>query len=175
MTSGVKTSPFVERRIVKLLEQGWSYRDVARETQVNLVTVARIGKATGGDRRRLAPIDGQDDSGLPDSDQKSVGSVVYIIGSDELNSVKIGYSGSIDNLLGRLENGQVFCPFKLQILVAISGTMKDEKRLHQRFSSFHVRGEWFSRSNEIERFIARHRLNSSRKAWEIGKLDYQKS
>ena len=174
MTSGVKTAKSVENRVVSLLDQGWSYRDIARATHVNLVTVTRISKQSGRSRsRKHFATDGVEDiGGLPDLTEKEASSLIYVIGCKELPFVKIGYSGSVSLLISRVNTGQTYCPFALEIIVAFSGTLKDEKRLHRRFSAFRVRGEWFTRSEEIEEFISRRQKESTFKAWELGKMSF---
>lgn len=70
--------------------------------------------------------------------------------------VKIGFSAS--GVKRRARNiGQNHYQ-ELEVLAVLSGVPKSvEKRLHDKFKAFHVKGEWFTRSREIEEFITNHR------------------
>ena len=42
---------------------------------------------------------------------------------------------------------------KLELLATTDGGRKDEKALHRKFSAYHIKGEWFRYSAEIDKFI----------------------
>jgi hypothetical protein len=74
------------------------------------------------------------DEGVP------TGSRVYFIEAHD-GPIKIGVAQNPMNRLRSLQTGH---PFELQLLGTIPGNATDEKRLHHRFSKYHLRGEWFS-------------------------------
>ena len=72
--------------------------------------------------------------------------MVYFIGSDDHPYVKIGYS---DNLVRRLTKMQADSPFKLKVLRQVEGDRTLEKLIQNRFAPFHVRGEWYQRTEVV--------------------------
>lgn len=76
--------------------------------------------------------------------------VCYFIGSSETDRVKIGYTGDIGR---RLVDIQVGCPDVVSVLHTMPGSRGTEAMLHRKFAKQHYRGEWFTLSGEIERFI----------------------
>ena len=79
--------------------------------------------------------------------------IVYFILDTYSNSVKIGYT-TIKGLSKRLETLQIGTPYELKLLGALWGNQKIEKQIHEQFSSFHIRGEWFHYTKELEDFIS---------------------
>lgn len=65
-------------------------------------------------------------------------------------NVKIGFSAQVSKRLAQL---QTFFPFKLELLLALPGTVITERQLHHRFRSSRTTGEWFRYGAEIEAFI----------------------
>jgi hypothetical protein len=81
--------------------------------------------------------------------------VVYFVGLDGDNSaVKIGFASKIEN---RLSSLQTSSHHTLKVLATIKGTAEFEKELHRKFAAYHIRGEWFRRTEAIEEFIASSR------------------
>ncbi len=76
--------------------------------------------------------------------------MIYFIGS-ESGHVKIGYTYS--NVFTRLASLQTGCPFELKLIKTIGGNSIHETSLHKKFKRFHLRGEWFHLSPEIQSFI----------------------
>lgn len=71
-------------------------------------------------------------------------SVVYFIGADFSESrgaLKVGFSNREPNQ--RLRQMQTGCPLELRLLHSIPGTAKLERAIHQVFSGYLLRGEWF--------------------------------
>lgn len=66
-------------------------------------------------------------------------------------AVKIGYTKS--NPMQRLESLQTGNPEKMQMLLILSGSKKDERWLHKQFKDYHARGEWFDFYNVLEEVI----------------------
>ena len=73
---------------------------------------------------------------------------IYFISSQ--NQIKIGYS---NNPIKRLKNMQVGNPNELVLLLFYEGSIYEEQELHTKFSEYHVRGEWFRYSREIQNYI----------------------
>ena len=67
--------------------------------------------------------------------------IVYLIGCDRSQSLKIGYTGR--NIKERLRELQKEHHFPLRVLVTREGTKKAEERLLNRFEHLKIRGEWF--------------------------------
>lgn len=68
--------------------------------------------------------------------------------------MKIGFTKDLRSRLRSLQTGS---PKELRVLLTIPGTSDDERELHSRFSSDHVRGEWFHLSPSIRELIANKR------------------
>lgn len=67
-------------------------------------------------------------------------SYIYIIANLEFKVCKIGFSNNVHSRLIQIQTG---CPFPLKIYKIFKGTMKQEKRLHQKYKDFRLSGEWF--------------------------------
>lgn len=78
---------------------------------------------------------------------------VYLIGHDE--AVKIGWSERHPRL-ARLGALQTASPKPLGIFGLIVGTVADEYDLQSRFVKYRLRGEWFTRADEIFAYFAEH-------------------
>ncbi len=76
---------------------------------------------------------------------------VYFIQVGADGPIKIGYSRT-DPLrrMGQLRAG---CPWELRLVGAIRGTKFDEKRLHEKFSQFKLRQEWFCPDVDIREIL----------------------
>lgn len=77
-------------------------------------------------------------------------SVVYFIRDEQF--IKIGFSSN--DAEERLEVLQCGNPRQLVLMAVMPGSPKTETELHDRFSSLHVRGEWFKAEAELLQFIA---------------------
>lgn len=77
--------------------------------------------------------------------------MIYFIQEEASGAIKIGYSGNPDRRLSILQTGHVG---KLGLLAVMGGTVDDEQALHGRFSSCHLRGEWFHPSPDLTDFIS---------------------
>lgn len=82
------------------------------------------------------------------------------------DNVKIGYtSRKPQERLKQLQTGN---PTKLKLIGSMRGTQKKEAELHRMFKNYHVRGEWFVLSSEIERYIVTQQVvEKSRLAWSL--------
>jgi uncharacterized protein YozE (UPF0346 family) len=78
--------------------------------------------------------------------------IVYFVLSRDTGAIKIGFTaGPIEKRLSSLQTAH---PHKLQLLASISGNKEYETELHERFSPFRLRGEWFQAHPELLDFIA---------------------
>lgn len=68
--------------------------------------------------------------------------MIYFIKAGD-KSLKIGYVDNEKNLKRRLSQLQISSPDKLKLIAYFEGSIKKEKELHKKFSSYHIRGEWF--------------------------------
>lgn len=73
---------------------------------------------------------------------------VYFVRAGEY--VKIGFSTDAKSRIDSLQTGQ---PYDLECLCLIRGSRSTESKLHTRFAKSHVRGEWFSQSEELMQYI----------------------
>ncbi len=76
---------------------------------------------------------------------------IYVVLAKGTNRLKIGWTA--DSTLGRLQDLQVACPFPLELLAVLPGSMLDERKFHARFRRFRVHGEWFEASTPVLDFI----------------------
>lgn len=67
-------------------------------------------------------------------------SYIYVIANLEFKICKIGFSNNIHNRLTQIQTG---CPFPLEIYKVFKGNMKQERRIHQKYKHFRMKGEWF--------------------------------
>lgn len=71
---------------------------------------------------------------------------LYFIGMGNDGPIKIGIAADVSKRLRKLQGGS---PIELSILAICAGGPAIEKSLHQRFSQFRMKGEWFERSPEL--------------------------
>lgn len=89
---------------------------------------------------------------LTPSDNPARESRVYFIQSGSDGPIKIGKA---ENPMGRLAQMQVGSPIALRLLGSIPGGIADERRLHEQFKQDWLRGEWFTPSAALVRYIGR--------------------
>lgn len=80
--------------------------------------------------------------------------MIYFIQCGDNGPIKIGYTS--DDLQGRIRTLQTNCPYKLELIGRMKGTMEDEKLIHARFLDSRLEGEWFRPSPMILDFIEKH-------------------
>ncbi len=107
----------------------------------------------------MAPAARQKESRLRRRDQIRSGldpsareTVIYFIQSEHGGPIKIGRA---DDLAKRLVGLQTSRPDELVVLVAVPGTVSQERELHDRFAAFREKGEWFSPCPELMGLIKR--------------------
>jgi hypothetical protein len=76
--------------------------------------------------------------------------VVYFVKNGERDRVKIGFSVRHSVRLSTLQGAS---PDALTLLGVIPGTMQLERKLHQRFKAYRVKGEWFRVEGELANFL----------------------
>jgi hypothetical protein len=74
--------------------------------------------------------------------KRSLGWVYFFQAATDEGAVKIGWSSDPRRRHGGMASS---VPFNLELVALIPGTKALEKRLHQRFDHFRIRGEWFGR------------------------------
>ena len=83
---------------------------------------------------------------------------VYLIVDDVSQCCKIGFSDNPKKRLGGVQTGN---PNKLRLYGVISGGVKKEKELHQKFYHLKKEGEWFSYAPEIKDYFDKVLLEES--------------
>lgn len=77
---------------------------------------------------------------------------VYFIGAMGMQAVKIGFTNSDPKR--RLQELQTGNPHTLHLMVVCSGTMGQEKWLHDQFDEYWIRGEWFRLEGRVARVVS---------------------
>lgn len=91
--------------------------------------------------------------------KESTGKEGYVYFLSAGGYVKIGYSTTIHQRINQLQTG---CPFKLELVCVMPGTMKTEKMLHNKFNQYCYNNEWFEYSLEIREFIESMKVKTPR-------------
>ena len=76
--------------------------------------------------------------------------VVYFIRNTVTSAIKIGFA---TYPTWRLKQLQTATPDRLELVGAVAGSKSYEAELHRRFSRHRLGGEWFSKNDELDRFI----------------------
>lgn len=76
--------------------------------------------------------------------------IVYFIQAESGGPIKIGHAFDTKQRLGALQTGH---PEKLVLLGSFFGSQYDEHKLHEKFNSYRVRGEWFQPVGPILQLI----------------------
>ena len=79
---------------------------------------------------------------------------VYFIRGDHPEAVKIGWTSDLGSRLAHLQTAMAS---QIMLGAAISGTVFDERALHQRFARAWMRGEWFRLTKPLRSKIERLR------------------
>lgn len=83
---------------------------------------------------------------------KKTRNCVYFIYAEEINRVKIGYTGD-ESASYRVESIKTSSPIALRLIGTIQGDMKKEREFHRRFDQQRKHREWFEVSGELLSFI----------------------
>ena len=73
-------------------------------------------------------------------------SKVYFIRAKGVGAIKVGFTS---DLKGRFQNLKGASPVDLEILTSFSGTLEDEKAIHDILADHRLHGEWFKESAVI--------------------------
>ncbi|CAK7279212.1 GIY-YIG nuclease family protein [Streptomyces misionensis] len=71
---------------------------------------------------------------------EALGQVVYVVGAEGLDAVKIGTTTDVGKRLSSLQTG---LPLSLSVLWTCEGGRNLERALHEEFRAYRQRGEWF--------------------------------
>ncbi len=80
-----------------------------------------------------------------------VGLVYFLTAEAPGFPIKIGFTSKPGQM--RSKAVQTGCPYRLIILGTFAGGYRDENKLHRRFASQRLEGEWFARSDELVALI----------------------
>lgn len=72
--------------------------------------------------------------------------MIYFLHAPEVGRIKIGFSEDCQQRIAALLGGS---PTALTLLVAVDGSMREERKLHRAFEADHYRGEWFAASQPL--------------------------
>lgn len=75
---------------------------------------------------------------------------IYFISDEKSNSIKIGHS---NNPFQRLTTLQIGNSNQLRLIKTLKGGVDIEHRLHKKFKTLKINGEWFQSSQELLQFI----------------------
>jgi len=92
--------------------------------------------------------------------RKVKGLVYFLQAGGSGGPIKIGFT---TDLKDRFKDLQTACPFRLSIIYARKGTIKDEKLLHEKFSKYNLRNEWFHPVAPLKRLIKRLKYSGNKK------------
>lgn len=82
--------------------------------------------------------------------------LVYFIEAMGCDRIKIGFTAS-SSASARVRDLQTGCPFPLQVIATLPGSVATEERIHTRFRKFRVmpNAEWFHASPILRAYISR--------------------
>lgn len=84
---------------------------------------------------------------------------VYFIQAGEGGPIKIGFATSVKGRLSAMQTGHAQ---RLSVLATIDGDMSDEKRMHARFLSLRMEGEWFRFDGRLKTYVERLIRNAAK-------------
>lgn len=79
---------------------------------------------------------------------------VYFIFNEASNAVKIGYSARPTERLAGLQTSN---PQPLKLVATVVGDTTDERKYHERFAPYRLKGEWFTLHDELRSLITQLR------------------
>ncbi|WCK55554.1 phage antirepressor N-terminal domain-containing protein [Aneurinibacillus sp. Ricciae_BoGa-3] len=71
-------------------------------------------------------------------------------GESEKGPIKIGIALDV---VKRLKEIRCFCPFQVELLASMTGSVEAKKEVHHRFSNYLIHGEWFEPKQELLYYI----------------------
>ena len=95
--------------------------------------------------------------------------MIYLIRAEKTNLYKIGYtSGKVEDRVKGLQTG---CPYKISVVRELMGDQAKEKRLHNVFSKFRKKGEWFEFDKETLKKVEDEMVSTTEEEWDIIKVE----
>jgi hypothetical protein len=82
---------------------------------------------------------------------------VYFIQSERGGPIKIGYTTNLERRIMALQTAQ---PYPLKLLLVIHGGVEEENKLHKKFNSLRLCGEWFSPDEKLLQYIEKLKAKS---------------
>lgn len=79
-----------------------------------------------------------------------------IVEEGDGSAVKIGYSGT--SIIKRAESLQIGNWRRLICVAVMPGAYADESRMHEEFTHYHIRGEWFRCVGDVAQWVGRWRV-----------------
>jgi hypothetical protein len=95
--------------------------------------------------------------------------MIYAIWAKDTPYVKFGWVKKREWLASRREILQVGCPFELEVIASIDGSIQEEQAIHQMLSGSHHRGEWFQIDQDVSRIVAMMQDGTKVSEWELNK------
>lgn len=117
--------------------------EFTRDLQAKFQVVADELRTNGEDLRRLQ-------KQLAGHENTPVKGHVYFIQAQRSLAIKIGFAVDISKRLDQLQTANAE---ELTVVGSTPGTVLDEKALHRRFATSHIRGEWFMATSELTSYI----------------------
>jgi len=81
---------------------------------------------------------------------------IYFIQVGEDGPIKIGFATDTKK---RMKDLQASSPTELRILGKFKGSMRDEKKTHEKFKKFWLRNEWFECNPQLIEFIKKCKIS----------------
>lgn len=88
------------------------------------------------------------------NDGASIG-FIYVFANHFSGVCKIGFTTNPTNRLKQVQTG---CPYKLEIILVIKGSIKTERALHKKYKKFKTNGEWFLFRGQLKESIQKTAL-----------------
>ena len=73
--------------------------------------------------------------------------MVYLINAVKTDLYKLGYTDT--DIESRIKALQTGCPYKLELIHSVNGSLYDEKKLHKLWNHVRENGEWFQFKTEF--------------------------
>ncbi len=116
-------------------------KDTAKDIYIRMKTLNSLGAPLPSDKPQLI---------LQSAPPVEYGDCLYFIQSGTGGPIKIGYT---KQLATRLKAIHMMNAGSVRFLGALSGNRTDEKRLHQKYASDRLHGEWFRLSPDLLLFL----------------------
>ena len=83
--------------------------------------------------------------------------MIYFIRGKESGNIKIGYSADPEQ---RKSNLQTANYEELEFIGIMDGSIEDEAKIQEMFSTFNIRGEWYRSAQEVVAFAKKNAVKS---------------